>query len=103
MNTAELDAILRASLADQKLGGAERQALTGWVQQSVRTDQDRGVARSRAFEIALEAAADEPTRRLLTWLEDVLKVVVPVQGPPAAEPPAEALFSPGEVCVARIV
>jgi phosphatidylserine/phosphatidylglycerophosphate/cardiolipin synthase-like enzyme len=104
MNPADLDALLRQSLADHKLSGSEKQALTGFTLSHIDSDQDRAVARSRAFDVARQAATDDEARRVLSWLEDVLKVVAPSgSGPPnPATAPSEACFSPGEGCLRMI-
>ena len=104
MNPADLDAILQQSLADQKVSGSEKQALTGFALEHLASDQDRAVARSRAFEIARRTAGDDG-RRMLDWLEDVLRVLDPLRDGPAdpAGQPAEACFSPGETCLRQIV
>ncbi|HET6576288.1 MAG TPA: phospholipase D-like domain-containing protein [Fimbriiglobus sp.] len=105
MNPAELDAILHQSLADHKLSGSEKQTLTGFALKHIDADQDRAVARSRAFDIARQAITDDETRRVLSWLEGVLKVVYPSQSGPAdpAAAPTEVGFSPGEGCLRMIV
>ncbi len=103
MNPAELDVLLQHTLADRKLSGSEKQALAGFVQKSVTTDVHRGTARSRAFEIARIAVADDDARRVLTWLEDVLKVLTPVVGGPVLQSESEAFFSPGDTCLGQIV
>lgn len=105
MNPSELDALLRQMLADHRLSGSEKDALAGWVHEHVRTDSDRGAARSRVFEIARQTAADDSTRQLLNWVEAALKAVMPVRAaaPAAGVEPACACFSPGEACLNRIV
>ncbi len=104
MNPADLDALLRQSLADHKLSGSERQALTGFALRQIDSDQARAVARSRAFEVARQAATDDEARRVIFWLEDVLRVIAPMQGEGAdpASAPSEAGFSPGEACLRMI-
>jgi phosphatidylserine/phosphatidylglycerophosphate/cardiolipin synthase-like enzyme len=101
MNPAELDRLLQQTLADHKLSGSEKQTLTGFAFKHIDSDQDRAVARSRAFEVARQAATDDEARRVLSWLEDVLRVVAPTHGGatnPAAAP-SEACFSPGDGCL----
>lgn len=102
MNAAELDALLRQFLVDHKLSDTERKVLVRWVQANVSTDQQRGMARQRVFEAARHAVADPVSARVVDFLEDVLKVLVPMGGSPGAAPD-EAFFSPGDACLARIV
>jgi len=104
MNAAELDALLRQFLVDGKLSKAERTALTAWVQSNVASDAHRAVARSRVFDAARNAVADPQAAQVLTFLEDVLKVIVPTQpGGSAVEPAAVVAFSPGDACLGMIV
>lgn len=105
MNPADLDDLLRRTFADHTLSGSERQTLLGWVQAHIKTDAHRGTARSRAFTLARDSARDESTRKVLTWLEEVLKVVDPVSAPSESTASGEslALFSPGDACLGQIV
>jgi phosphatidylserine/phosphatidylglycerophosphate/cardiolipin synthase-like enzyme len=102
MNAAELDALLRQFLTDHTLSDAEKKTLRGWVDKSVRTDQHRAVARNRVFDTARGAVADPQAARVIDFLEDVLKVLLPM-GATAGPAPDEAFFSPGEACLQRIV
>ena len=101
-----LDDLLRRSLADHKLSGSEKQELTGFALKQIDSDQDRAVARSRVFEVARQAAADEPARQVLSWVEAALKALTPMAagGPPESPAgPADAFFSPGDACLRQIV
>jgi phosphatidylserine/phosphatidylglycerophosphate/cardiolipin synthase-like enzyme len=106
MNPADLDRFLTQSLADRKLSGSERTALAAWLADHVTTDQQRGVVRHRVFELAKSAG---PSADVIDWLEDVLKVVAPVQAgrdEPGRSPsasPSVACFSPGDACLGQIV
>jgi phosphatidylserine/phosphatidylglycerophosphate/cardiolipin synthase-like enzyme len=109
MNLTELERFLAQSLADRKLSGGEKQALAAWLAQNVKSDQERGVARHAAFELASKTAADPDSVHLIEWLEDVLRVVAPVQQNPGVHTPGspeavgEAFFAPGEACMRHIV
>ena len=107
MSPDELTAFLSQSLSDRKLSRGEKSALADWLAQNVKTDQHRGLVRHAAFEIARKAVADPASAELVEWLEDVMKVVIPVestQGADATRPAkGEAFFSPGEDCLHRIV
>ena len=101
MNAAELDALLRQFLIDHKLSEAESKTLAGWVRSNVTTDQQRGLARNRVFEAARSAVTDPQSTQVIDFLEDVLKVLLPMTGTTAAAD--EAFFSPGETCLQRII
>jgi phosphatidylserine/phosphatidylglycerophosphate/cardiolipin synthase-like enzyme len=105
MNAAELDALLRQFLVDHKLSDAERKALAGWLEKNVTSEQKRNVARSRVFEAARTAVADPTAGRVIDFLEDVLKVLLPMGGvaPASTATADEAFFSPGDACLGRII
>lgn len=103
MNPAELDELLRATLADGKLSGSEKSSLQEFALREIGTPQDQAVARSRAFEVARQAVENEAARQLLTWLESVVKVLAPPSAAAASSAPAEAFFSPGDTCLGQII
>lgn len=106
MNPADVEPFLTQSLADRKLSGSEKTALAGWLAQNAKTDQQKGVVRHAAFDVARAAVADPDAARVIGWLEDVLKVVCPVQPNPAVQPAGvsnSVCFSPGEACLGHIV
>jgi mitochondrial cardiolipin hydrolase len=106
MNSSELDQLLRQTLADEKLAGSEKTLLTGWAMKNLDSEADRGAARKLAFEIARQQAGAENSRRVLLWLEEVLKVLVPVQAGASNQPISaddQAFFSPGDACLQQIV
>jgi cardiolipin hydrolase len=106
MNPTDIEHFLQKSLADRKVSGAEKQVLADWLADNAKTDQQRGVVRHGAFDIARGAVSDPDAVRVIAWLEDILKVVCPVQSPATAAAGAtasHAYFSPGEACLAQIV
>ncbi len=103
MNAAELDALLRQFLVDHKLSEAERKTLAKWVGENVTSEQKLGVARSRVFEAARNAVTDPTVVQVVTFLEDALKVLLPMGGETAAGEPDAAFFSPGDACLGRII
>src|SRR5262245_23002411 len=107
MNPEDLEDFLNQSLADRKLSRGEKSALADWLAKNVKTDQHRGLVRHTAFEIARKAVADPVAAELVEWLEDVMKVIAPVE-PRGADAPRspgtdEAFFAPGERCLQQIV
>ncbi|MCE9562912.1 MAG: endonuclease [Planctomycetes bacterium] len=106
MNVDELSSLLRQSLADHKLTPSEKTALSGWFTKNVQTDQQRGVARHTAFEIAkLSLSTADAT--IVGWLEDVMRIFAPmgstVTNAPGSSEPDQAFFAPGERCLQQIV
>ena len=59
MNSDDLDRFLTQSLADRKLSGGEKSALTDWLAKNVSTDQHRGAG----WPEGLSAAGYAPARR----------------------------------------
>lgn len=107
MNPDEIERFLHQSLADRKLSGAERSALADWLARNAGTDQQKGVVRHVAFEVAMQTVAGPDVAAVVGWLEDVMKVVVPIQLARSADaPPAGddlAFFAPGERCLQHII
>lgn len=120
MNTQELADYLRKSLADHKFTGSEKSALSEWLAANVQTDQERGLARHTGFEVAIATVSDPETAKLIEWLEDVMRVLVPMNvasgerqrseddtTPVAVAPRSpgdhHAYFSPGERCLQQII
>jgi phosphatidylserine/phosphatidylglycerophosphate/cardiolipin synthase-like enzyme len=113
MNPDDLARFLRESLADHKLSRGEKSALSDWLAKNCATDQNRGLARHVAFEVAKEAVGDPGSAELVTWLEDVMRVLVPMGGTPVAHAPGSpppvslgsdlAFFGPGTRCLEQIV
>lgn len=109
MNSEILTRFLTQSLTDRKLSGSEKSSLSDWLVKNVTSDQQRGLVRHVTFEIARKAVADPVGADVIEWLEDVMKVIVPIGGSVAhasgssSPGPDEALFAPGEECLHRIV
>ena len=108
MNSEDLNRFLTQSLADRKLSGGEKSALSDWLVKNVTSDQHRGLVRHAAFEVARGAIADPASAELVEWLEDVMKVLAPVVGSVAHASGSsggadEAFFAPGERCLQHIV
>ena len=107
MNPEDLIRFLTQSLADRKLSGGEKSALSDWLAKNVKTDQHRGLVRHAAFEVARKPIADPASVDVVEWLEDVMKVLAPLAAPGAHASGAsgrdEAFFAPGDACLHRIV
>jgi phosphatidylserine/phosphatidylglycerophosphate/cardiolipin synthase-like enzyme len=102
MKPDEIDAILRATLADAKLSRGERQAVSAILAD---LGADRGIVadvRARAFRAARGAIEDRHAGAVLDWLEEVVRLLESRGRPEAPPARAEAWFSPGDVCVRRI-
>jgi cardiolipin hydrolase len=98
MNPADAERFLSQSLADHTLSGGEKHALAEWLAANARTEQERGVVRHLAFELARREVADPAAAAVLGWLEGVLKVVAPIQPETHHAGGSLAFFAPGPDC-----
>ena len=108
MNTAELEEFLHVVLVDRKVSGSEKEALVAWLALNVKTEQDRGVARHSAIAVARKTVSDPDSNRIIDCLDDILKVIVPVQlqenvQTAAGTAPERAYFAPGDACLQHII
>jgi mitochondrial cardiolipin hydrolase len=103
MNTETLSQILLQSLQDHRLSGSERESLVGWTLQNLETPADRALARKITFELFRQSFSDTSLQAKLGWLEEILKVLFPLQSLNSEESPeSTAYFSPGNDCLNQI-
>lgn len=102
MNLQPFEQILHQTLADRQLGNSERKELRERVAQAGLQEQHRAQLRSLAFRLAREALEGGEAVRVLGWLEEVNKVLLPPTTS-AADHYTSAAFSPGDDCVNTIV
>ena len=103
MKPDELATILRDTLFDQRLSRSEKRALGEVIDELAPSGQQLANLRRVAFELAAEELeSSERNRKVLDWLEDVVKVLTAREREEAA-PVSEAHFSPGDKCLRRIV
>jgi phosphatidylserine/phosphatidylglycerophosphate/cardiolipin synthase-like enzyme len=101
MTTDEIVAALAGSLEDHRLSRSERGMLLGMFQE-VHEELGRVELRRLALEVA-RASAEQQGPAVLDWLEGVLKLLDRLEASPPPKDIAEAHFSPGETCAARII
>lgn len=103
MNTVELDRLLQQSLADRSLQESERKSLIDWLSQHAATDQDRALARSRAFD-AVRSLSSPEALPLIQWLEDVIRVLCrSANSTDSSGQSGHAYFSPGTTCIQEVI
>lgn len=96
----DLEAILKQTLEDRKLSRGEKRALKEVLGDALSSEKDIALARSVAFALAKGSLHEAPSRAVLDWLEDVVKLM---QTPSKAQPArAECHFTPGDDCPTRI-
>lgn len=103
MSQDAIEEALRTTFLDHRLTRGEKQGLTRVVEQLAADDQSRAVARSFAFRLAREQMDGDDAKRIVDWLEDVMKVLAPTHAGNGGDDRAEAFFSPDDACVHRIV
>lgn len=101
MDAVQIDNILRRTFDDYRVSRGEKRLVRDIVGELGATSHNLGFVRHRAFELARNEMADPQSQAVVTWLEDIVKLLV-------AEPPAEVLaseaaFSPGDDCVNKIL
>ena len=103
MDHKEIDGVLAATLDDHRLSRGERHALKELIDDANPSPQRLAFYRHRAFALAHEAMSGRDNQQVLQWLENVVKVLHPVDDKSAEEQSrAEVLFSPGEACLDAI-
>jgi mitochondrial cardiolipin hydrolase len=99
MNAADIDAILFATLEDRKLTRTEKQALQAVLEERKASEALLALFRSRAFELARDSVSDHRARAVITWLEDMVKTLLPAR----EVSQVDVQFSPGEGPLRTIV
>lgn len=100
MQDAEIDEVLETTLSDLSMSRSERRALKEVFGEL--TDAGRARLRARAFELARERLSGRDEHQLLSWLEDAVKLSLPLAEPHPNTVIGEARFSPGLGCLERI-
>jgi len=98
-----LDRVLEQTLEDLRLSRGERRALAAVLTDAVERTRDLDLVRSRAFAVAAAVVPTRRGRQALAWLEEVVKVVAGLRDASPREVLAEAVFSPGDRCLQRLL
>ena len=102
MTPEEIDEILNRTLDDRRLSRGEKRVLTEILAEEQPNEALLAVYRHEAFSVAREHLHDPRAKQIVSWLEDVLKLLRPRRTAAVTEV-AEARFSPGEDCVNRVI
>lgn len=103
MSSQEIEDALKTTFLDYQLSRGEKQGLSRIVQQQANDEQSRAVARSFAFDLVREQLAGAETQAMVDWLEDVMKVLAPMQTSDVGDDRSEAYFSPNDPCVNKLI
>ena len=101
MSLDEISRAMEETLDDAVLSRGERRALKMLLDDKHVEANDRALLRSRAFELARGSYDPVRSNKVLRWLEDILKVIDPIEDHEASI--AEAHFSPGDACLTRLL
>jgi cardiolipin hydrolase len=102
MNLQPFEQILRQTLVDRQFSSSERKSFRAAIAEAGLNEQHRAQLRSLAFRLAREAIANGDALRVVAWLEEVNKVLLPPSNT-ATEVYATVAFSPGDDCVNTII
>jgi len=100
MKIQEFEEILQRTRDDGRLSRSERRALRAIVEDEHLDAHALATYRNAAFTEARNAMKDPRDGDTVSWLYDVLNLLTPE---PRGEVRAEALFSPGDACLRRII
>jgi len=98
VNINDFDKLLLATLDDKQFTRGERQALVKVLDEAAPSPQQLALYRHRAFELARQNLGQR--NGIFEWLEEVVKVLAPVE--PVKTIESNAFFSPGDDCPGRI-
>ncbi len=97
------DDLLLQTFEDQHLSRKEKQLIKEILEDTHADEQKLALYRHQAFETAREALTSSEAKKVLNWLEDVVKAL---QNNPRnqgnQQTIAEAYFSPGDACPEKI-
>ena len=100
LSPEQLDAMLLQTLDDQRLSRSEKRALASALESLAGDEARLAAARSQAFDLARQQFIDPASKAVLSWLEDVVKLLQPSATPQPPKP--EVYFSPDDPCAQRI-
>jgi phosphatidylserine/phosphatidylglycerophosphate/cardiolipin synthase-like enzyme len=100
MDKSQIDEILRKTLDDCRLSRGEKRLVRDIMGEIGATEHNLAFVRHRVYEIAREQFSDETSQTVVTWLEDVAKLLLP--RPQDELPSSEVAFSPDDDCARKI-
>ena len=100
MNTKKIEDFLQQTIGDLKVSRSERRVLAKSLASQM-DSRDRSLLRHRVFEMAESRLIDPDSKAILTWVEDIVKVLY-ADGSEPDDARSEALFTGEHDCAARI-
>ncbi len=100
MNKSQIDNILLKTLEDCRLSRGEKRLVRDILSEIGATEHNLAFVRHRVFEIARGQFSDDQSRAVITWLEDVAKLLL--LRSQQDRPSSEVAFSPDDDCARKI-
>ena len=97
----EIIEFLKSSFKTKEFYSRDKQTLKNLIKAKKPSNHELNVLRSQFFELAQNDSSDAETIRLVTWLEEINKCLLPVKDKNEAE--NRCYFSPGDDCENAIV
>lgn len=97
----EIIEFLKSSFKTKEFYSRDKQTLKNLIKAKKPSNHELNVLRSQFFELAQNDSSDAETIRLVTWLEEINKCLLPVKDKNEVE--NRCYFSPGDDCENAIV
>lgn len=97
----EIIEFLKSSFKTKEFYSRDKQTLKNLIKAKKPSNHELNVLRSQFFELAQSDSSDAETIRLVTWLEEINKCLLPVKDKNKVE--NRCYFSPGDDCENAIV
>lgn len=97
----EIIEFLKSSFKTKEFYSRDKQTLKNLIKAKKPSNHELNVLRSQFFELAQSDSSDAETIRLVTWLEEINKCLLPVKDKNEVE--NRCYFSPGDDCENAIV
>lgn len=100
--SSNFDDLLLNTFDDQHLSRSEKQLLQQVLYETQADENKLAQYRNKAFEIARESLPNEESKKVLKWLENVVKALQKHSTGNSAVVETETCFTPGDKCSLRI-
>ncbi len=98
-----LEEKIRDILTDNFISGAEKTELKEMFQDSIKSEHDANVVRSKVFDIAMSKATAENFPAVIGWIEDVNKLIIHSSKFTQEKIHESIYYSPGVDCLDAII
>lgn len=102
MDKKQLDEILLKTLDDLRISRGEKKALNQLFDQWKLSSHEKDLIRGRIFDLARDKIKGEENRKVLGWLEDMVKILHALNQSDSRTVESNAYFSPGDDCIMQV-